>query len=88
MRREAKDLIGASVERHAQRCGRKQPCWALSFSARGGWGGQHADGSLRFNWRLIEQSAAVIEQVVSQAVASLPDEKSDATADFWDMQPA
>lgn len=86
LRREATRLIGASVERQAQRRGPPAPRWALSFSARGGWAAQHVDGSLRFNWRLVEQPAAVIEQVVGQALAALP--RQHATADFWGMQTA
>ncbi len=86
LRQEAATQIGASVERQAQRLGRQTPRWALSFAARGGWSQRHADGSLRFNWRLIEQPAAIIEQVVGHAVASLP--APCATADFWDIQAA
>ena len=74
LRREATRLIGASVERQAQRCGGFVPRWALSFSARGGWVAQHADASLRFNWRLVEQPIAVIEQAIARAIAALPPE--------------
>ena len=88
LRREAARLIGASVERQARRLGRSVPRWALSFSARGGWVAQHADGSLRFSWRLVEQPASVIEQAVGQALASLPRETSSSTADLWGMQTA
>lgn len=88
LRREATRLIGASLERQAQRVGRSVPRWALSFAARGGWVSQHADGSLRFNWRLVEQPAGVIDQVVGQALAALPGHTANATADFWGMQTA
>jgi hypothetical protein len=84
LRREATRLIDGGVQRQAQRLGLPRPRWALSFSARGGWVAQHADGSLRFNWRLIEQPAGVIDQVVGQALAALP--RQHATADFWEMQ--
>lgn len=89
LRQEAARLIGASVERHAQRLGldgQHAPRWALSFSARGGWAQSHADGMLRFNWRLIEQPAALIDQTVGRALAALP--TGSATADFWGMQTA
>lgn len=86
LRREATRLIGASVARQAQRHDHPVPRWVLSFSARGGWALLHADGSLRFNWRLIEQPAEVIEQVVGQALGALPAEC--ATADLWGMQTA
>ena len=88
LRREASRLLGASLERQAQHLGRPKPCWALSFSARGGWALQHADGSLRFDWHLIEQPAVVIDQVVSHALAALPLERLTATKDFWGMQTA
>lgn len=89
LRQEATRLIGASVERHAQRLGLGQqyaPRWALSFSARSGWTHTHADGSLRFNWRLIEQPVALIDQTVGRALAALS--TGSATADFWEMQAA
>jgi len=88
LRREATRLIGASVERQAQRLGHSASRWALSFSARGGWVSQHADGSLRFNWRLVEHAAGVLDQVVGQALAALPRDTDSATADFWGMQTA
>jgi len=88
LRREAKRLIGASVQSQAQRLGHSASRWGLSFSARGGWGAQHADGSLRFNWHLVEQATGVIDQVVGQALAALPRDSGSATADFWGMQTA
>jgi predicted metal-dependent hydrolase len=86
LRQAAAQLIGASIERQALCLQRPVPRWALSFSARSSWVHSHADGSLRFNWRLIEQSPALIEQTVGQALAALP--VACATADFWAMQPA
>ena len=88
LRREATRLIGASVERQTQRLGHSQSRWALSFSARGGWAAQHADGSLRFNWHLVEQSAGVIDQLVGRALAAQPRDSGSATADFWGKQTA
>lgn len=82
LRQEAMRLIGASIQRQSQRLARPVPPWALSFSARGDWAQSRADGSLRCNWRLIEQPLALIEQVVGQALATLP--SASATADFWE----
>jgi hypothetical protein len=82
LRREAMRLIGASMERQSQRLARPVPPWALSFSARSDWVHSHADGSLRCNWRLIEQPVALIEQAVGQALAALP--LASATTDFWE----
>lgn len=86
LRQEAARLIGASVDRQALCRNRPAPRWALSFSARSSWAMSHADGSLRFNWRLIEQSPVVIEQTVGQALDALP--TAHATADLWEMQAA
>lgn len=82
LRQEAALFIDASVKRQSPGGAR----WALSFAAKGGWAHIHADGSLRFNWRLIEQPAAVIEQVVGRAIATLP--LPTASSDLWDMLPA
>jgi len=86
LRQEAARLIGTSVELQARRLAREAPRWAMSFAARGGWVQTRADGSLRFNWRLVEQPLAMIEQVVCRAVASLP--VAGTTADLWGMQAA
>ncbi|MBI3525259.1 MAG: DUF45 domain-containing protein [Betaproteobacteria bacterium] len=86
LRQEATRLIGASVKRHARRLACSAPRWALSFSARSGWTHTHADGSLRFNWRLVEQPVALIDQTVGRALATLV--TGNATADLWEMQAA
>lgn len=84
LRQEAKRVIGASIERQSQRLSRVVPPWALTFSARSDWVQGLADGSLRCNWRLIEQTTTLIEQAVSQALAALP--PANATADLWEIQ--
>ena len=84
LRQEAALLIDASVKRQSP--GGVTPRWGLSFAARGGWVQIHADGSLRFNWRLIEQPVQVIEQVVGRAIAALP--SPSAPRDLWEMWPA
>ena len=86
LRQEAARLIGASLARAAQQAARAAPSWSFSFSARGGWAQIHPDGSLRFNWRLIEQPRETIEQVVAAAFAALPG--ANATADLWGMPEA
>lgn len=89
LRQAAAQRIGASIERHACDMQRPVPRWALSFSARGSWSQSHADGSLRFNWRLIEQPPALIEETVGRALAALPRANATlATADLWAMQAA
>jgi len=86
LRQAAAQRIGASIERQAHDLRRAVPRWALSFAARGSWSQSHADGSLRFNWRLIEQQPALIEETVGRALAALP--PADVTADLWAMQAA
>lgn len=86
LRQEAACLIGLQVDAQASRLSRSSPPWALSFASRGGWSQHHADGSLRFNWRLVEQPVAVIEQVVRHAVATLP--LPVVSDDLWGMQAA
>lgn len=86
LRQEAATLIGTCLAREAQRARRPLPQWSFSFAARGGWTQQHADGSLRFNWRLVEQPREAIEQIVSAAFAALPG--TNVTADFWGMPEA
>ena len=86
LRQEAARLIGLQVDAQAGRLSRPSPPWALSFASRGGWSQHHADGSLRFNWRLIEQPRETIEQVVAAAFGALP--AANATADLWDMPKA
>lgn len=86
LRQEAAALIGASMLRQAELLGCPVPRWSLSFSARSSWVTSQPDGSLRCNWRLIEQAPALIDQVLRQALAALP--IANATADFWEMLPA
>ena len=77
LRQEAALIIDAAIMRQSNANIR----WALSFAAKGGWAHVHADGSLRFNWRLIEQAAPVIEAVVGRAISSLP--QPGVTNDLW-----
>lgn len=86
LRKEAACLIGASIARQADLLGRPAPRWSLSFAARSSWVSGQSDGSLRCNWRLIEQPGALIDQSIRQALAALP--VAHSTADFWEMQPA
>lgn len=85
LRQEAERLIDASLTRQAARLGCAVPRWVLSFSAQGGWVQSRDDGVLRLNWRLVEQTPALIDQIVGRAFDLLPDPV--ATADLWGMQP-
>jgi predicted metal-dependent hydrolase len=78
LRDEARRLIESAVIRHAARLGLALPRWSLSFAARAHWAQADAEGTLRFHWRLIEQPAAIVDQVVSRAVAALTPVTSDA----------
>lgn len=71
LRREAQHLIGAAIHRHAARLAVNPPRLALSFATKSGWVTAEED-CLRCNWHLIEQPAAVIDQVVARALARMP----------------
>jgi predicted metal-dependent hydrolase len=70
LRDEARRLIESAVSRHTERLGCPPPRWILSFAARANWAQADTTGTLRFHWRLIEQPAEVIDQVVSHAIAA------------------
>jgi predicted metal-dependent hydrolase len=78
LRDEARRLIESAVYRHAARLGLALPRWSLSFAARGNWAQADAAGTLRFHWRLIEQPAAIVDQVVCRATAALAPVSSGA----------
>ena len=86
LRRRATHVIGVTVECERRRQARPSAPWALSFAARRSWFELHTDGSLRVNWRLIEQPLEVLENVVSRAVATLP--MPDSSLDLWDFSAA
>ena len=71
LRRQAQQLIGAAIQRHAARLGIPTPRLALSFASKGGWISAEP-ACLRCNWHLIEQPASVIEQVIARAITQLP----------------
>ena len=86
LRREATRLIGACIERQSHRQARPVTRWALSFSARSDWAQSRSDGSLRCNWRLIEQPAELIEQAIGHALSTLP--AANLMADLWEVRAA
>ena len=76
LREEAKHCLQQVIDQKAVLAGRRSPRLALSFAARGHWVEVRDSGSLRCNWRLIEQPMAVIEQAIGRAIAALPPEGS------------
>lgn len=68
LRREATCFIDAAL---ARLCPGEAPRWRFSFAARGNWTELRPDGSLRLNWRLIEQPPALIEQALALALTKL-----------------
>ncbi|SMB26401.1 protein of unknown function [Sterolibacterium denitrificans] len=84
LRQEAAVLIAADLAAAAQRTNGAGtlPQWAFSFAAQGDWVQLHADGSLRFNWRLIELPRADMARIVAAAAADLA--ARHATADLWE----
>lgn len=73
LQREALARFNAVAKRHAAKhCTVFQPC-VLSFATRTSWVEADSEAKcLRCNWRLIEQPAIVVEQVIGAVVAALP----------------
>jgi predicted metal-dependent hydrolase len=78
LRDEARRLIESAVNHHSARLGLAPPRWSLSFAARANWAQADAAGTLRFHWRLVEQPAAIIDQVVARAIAAMAPTSSGA----------
>lgn len=72
LRTQVADVIDVAVEIICRGSARPTPRIGFSFAARGNWWQVDGRGGLRFHWRLIEQSEAVIFQAVRQALANLP----------------
>ncbi len=77
LRDAAYSRLSEILVRKSTAAGRRPPGLALSFAARGHWAEPREDGSLRCNWRLIEQPLPVIEQVLGRAVTALPAEHAE-----------
>jgi predicted metal-dependent hydrolase len=70
LRDEALRIIAAFVAEKSALAGRRAPRVALSFGKRSDW--VQRDGEqLRCHWRLVEQPAKVIEQVLGRALAGM-----------------
>ena len=70
LRREAERLLREAVEQISSRLGVPAPALRLSFAARANWVRVDLRG-LCCNWRLIEQPAAVIDQVLERTLSSM-----------------
>lgn len=81
LRQEAQRVIAETLTMTAQYLNCRVPDWSLSFSAQTDWVQRHSNGSLRFNWHLVEQSPDVIRQSVDMALRRLVE--SPVTADLW-----
>lgn len=81
LRQEAQRVIAESLRVTAQQLNCRIPEWSLSFSAQTDWVQCHPNGSLRFNWHLVEQSPDVIRQVVERVLKQFME--SPVTADLW-----
>lgn len=87
LRQEAAALIAADLAAATQQANGDGalPQWAFSFAAQGDWVQLHADGSLRFNWRIIELPRADIARIAAAAAISAADLAArHATADLWE----
>lgn len=78
-RREAELFIDRTL---ARLCPDGAPRWRFSFAARGSWTQALADGTLRLNWRLIEQAPEVIEQALERLLAGASPQQALPLADL------
>jgi predicted metal-dependent hydrolase len=77
LREEAKCILQQVIAQKSVLAGCHAPRLALSFAARSHWVEVQDGGSLRCNWRLIEQPLPVIEQAIARAIAALPSDDPD-----------
>jgi predicted metal-dependent hydrolase len=81
LREEAKRRLQQVIEQKSALAGRRAPRLALSFAARSHWVEVKDSGTLRCNWRLIEQPITIIEQAIARALGAMPPE--DAGLDLF-----
>ena len=79
----AADKLAADLERWWPKLGRGEKSRILIRDHRRQWGSCAADGTLRFNWRLVMTRPALIEYVVVHELAHLA--HRNHSADFWDL---
>ena len=77
----AADKLAAGLERWWPKLGRGEKSRILIRDHRRQWGSCAADGTLRFNWRLVMTKPALIEYVVVHELAHLT--HRNHSADFW-----
>ena len=80
-RDRAAERLGAGVERWWPKLGRGERQRILIRNQRRSWGSCAADGTLRFNWRLVMLHPALIEYIVVHELAHLT--VRNHSADFW-----
>lgn len=80
LRDEALRIFSAIIAQKSAPAGRGSPKLALVFGKRGDWV-RRDGGVLRCHWRLVEQSPAIIEQVLGRALAAMRPEP--ACDDFF-----
>tara|TARA_A100001037_G_scaffold154992_1_gene139668 strand:- start:424 stop:780 length:357 start_codon:yes stop_codon:yes gene_type:complete len=68
MQGEARTLFADDVDFYASRAGIAAPQFALS-NARRRWGSCSSNGTIRFNWRLVQAPDAVRRSVVAHETA-------------------
>ena len=78
---QAMDLLPDTVERWRRILRQEQASRVLIRNQRRRWGSCAADGTLRFNWRVITLETDLIDYVVVHELAHL--EVRNHSADFW-----
>jgi predicted metal-dependent hydrolase len=83
LREEAKRYLTPLIAQKSTLGTRQAPRLVLSFAARGHWVEVQDAETLRCNWRLIEQTPAVIEAAITRAMATLP--PKERSFDLFDI---
>ena len=82
-RERAAERLGAGVERRWPELGRGERQRILIRNQRRRWGSCAADGTLRFNWRIVMLRPSLIEYLVVHELAHLT--VMNHSADFWGL---
>ena len=82
-RERAAERMESEIDRWWPRLGRGERRSALIRNQRRRWGSCAADGTLRFNWRVVMMPPALIEYIVVHELAHLT--VMNHSADFWEL---
>ena len=82
-RERAAERLDAGIDRWWPRLGRGERRSVLIRDQRRRWGSCAADGTLRFNWRVVMMPPALVEYIVVHELAHLT--VMNHSTDFWEL---